>query len=374
MNFIIPRYRIEAVMDAWKELCKKAKRLKVAEPKIPTFKDVKEKGKLTGKVKVEISPERIRLAGGWKLIAKLDFSGGDRPVVSVVPGQSFRFTRRKDKDGCDHCHHNRRRHTCYIVENTKGTRKQIGSTCVKDFLGTDPRNMVKYSELVFKMLDDFEENWGGGIPRHESLVDYLTFVAASIRLQGWRSRARFDYSTADQAYDWLCDVKDELKWRSAVKPILNDSAKLANQAIAFAKKLKVPKGEEGQFLENLKNIAINGAFVFNQKGFAAYMVQHYLTNHDETPDNGHFGTVGKRAKDVAVTVEDVRGFSGMYGDGRIVKFRTVADNKLLVWFSTTVSDIVPGQNYQLTGTVKSHDEFRGKSQTAVTRCRLSAAA
>ena len=371
MDFIIPRYRADDVIEAWKELCKKAKRLRCTPPPEPTFKDIKHRGEVTAKVKVTIADKRIALPGGWKLVAKVDFAGG-RPVTSVLPGFEFRFTRRKDKNGCDHCHHKRNRNVCYIVENTKGTRKQIGSKCVKDFLGHDPSQIIKHSDLVIELLDGFsEERWGSGIPPYETLENYLTHVAAAIRLQGYRSHARFDYPTSDQAYEWMTDHKDALNWQAAVKPVLKDSAKIAKAAIAFAKRIK----PDSSFLDNLKNIAINGAFLFNQKGFAAYIVQHYLTNKpDDSPDNGYFGTVGERKKTIVAKVEGVHGFSGAYGDGRIVKFRTVQDSKLLTWFCTASVDIVPGKEYTFSATIKSHEQFRGTSQTIVTRCKLVAAA
>ena len=370
MKYIIPRYRVEQVIEAWKDLCKRAKRMKVNNPPEPKFTDVLSKGEPTDKVKVTVSEDRIKLPGGWKLVAKIDFSGGTRPVVSVVSELVFRFTRRKDKDGCDHCGHNRRRKKCYIVESTKGVRKQIGSSCIRDFLGHDPTKELKYSDIMFEMLDDFEERWGSGIPREERLEDFLTYVACAIRLDGYRSRTRYDYATADMAADMMRDTKDHLRWKSEISPILKDSGKIAKSAIAFAKKIK----PDSSFLDNIKNIAINGAFLHNQAGFAAYIVQHYLTNKpDDSPDNGYFGTVGQREKTITAKVEDVRGFSGRFGDGRIVRFRTT-DGKLLVWFANSQSDIVPGREYEFAGTVKSHEIYKGKSQTIVTRCKLASVA
>ena len=363
-KYTIPRYRVDMVIDSWKELCKRAKRLKVDSPPEPIIEQIMEKGEPTNKVNVTITAKPVKLAG-WKLISKIDFSGG-RPVVSVVPGETFRFTRRKDKDGCDHCKHNRRRVTCYTVEDIAGNRKQIGSRCVKDFLGHDPRNILKYSEIMFDMIDGFsEEGFGSGIPHHETLDHYLTYVACVIRLDGYRSRTRFDYATADQALDIMRDTKDHLRWEKEISPTMKDSAKIAKQAIAFCKKIK----PDSSFLDNIKNIAINGAFLQKQMGFAAYIVQHFLVNKpDDSPDNGFFGTVGIREKSITAKVEDVRGFSGAYGNGRIIKFRT-DDNKLLVWFATSGIDVVPGREYTFSASVKSHETYREKSQTIITRLK-----
>ena len=255
---------------------------------------------------------------------------------------------------------------CYIVEK-KGVRKQIGSTCVKDFLGHNPANMLRYSEIVFDMMDEWEICFSR-IPKEESLESFLTYVASAIRTWGYRSRTKHDVSTADDAYEMLVGTsKHTTAMHRKTAPVRKESAAIAKRAISYAKKLKVPKGEDGTFLQNLKNIAINGAFLYTQIGFAAYIVQHYLINHEEDVA-GHVGTVGTRLETTA-TVDSVNGYDSYYGDGRIVKFRD-KENHILVWFTSSGMDILPGKAYKLAGTVKAHDEFKGKAQTVLSRCKL----
>ena len=141
-------------------------------------------------------------------------------------------------------------------------------------------------------------------------------------------------------------------------------------AINHAQSMTVPAGDN--FLQNLQNIAINEAFLPKQKGFAAYIVQHYLTYkaREAEADSSHIGTVGKRHVFTG-TVKHVSSHEGFHGYYRIVRFVDDAGNAL-TWFCTSDIDIIPGETYSVTGTVKKHDNYKGQAQTIINRCKLAA--
>jgi hypothetical protein len=70
---------------------------------------------------------------GWTFLAALTNDNGAL-VIRNAPGIEG-IDRDSVRPGeCDHCSKNRRRSTTYLIEK-EGERKQVGSSCVKDFFG-----------------------------------------------------------------------------------------------------------------------------------------------------------------------------------------------------------------------------------------------
>ena len=77
----------------------------------------------------------------------------------------------------------------------------------------------------------------------------------------------------------------------------------------------------------------------------------------------------ERFYDYAVVLKSVRGMETRFGWTTLIKFEDDHGNILDWWTSTDVKAEV-GDRVLLTGTVKSHNEYKGIKSTTVTRCRL----
>ena len=77
----------------------------------------------------------------------------------------------------------------------------------------------------------------------------------------------------------------------------------------------------------------------------------------------------ERFYDYVVVLKSVRGMETRYGYTTLIKFEDEYGNILDWWTSTDVKAEV-GDRVLLTGTVKSHNEYKGIKSTTVTRCRL----
>lgn len=73
--------------------------------------------------------------------------------------------------------------------------------------------------------------------------------------------------------------------------------------------------------------------------------------------------------DYAVVLKSVRGMETRFGWTTLIKFEDDHGNILDWWTSTDVKAEV-GDRVLLTGTVKSHNEYKGVKSTTVTRCRI----
>lgn len=79
----------------------------------------------------------------------------------------------------------------------------------------------------------------------------------------------------------------------------------------------------------------------------------------------------ERFYDYAVVLKSVRGMETRYGWTTLIKFEDDHGNILDWWTSTDVKAEV-GDRVLLTGTVKSHNEYKGIKSTTVTRCKIKA--
>ena len=77
----------------------------------------------------------------------------------------------------------------------------------------------------------------------------------------------------------------------------------------------------------------------------------------------------ERFYDYAVVLKSVRGMETRFGWTTLIKFEDDHGNILDWWTNTDVKAEV-GDRILLTGTVKSHNEYKGIKSTTVTRCRL----
>ena len=72
---------------------------------------------------------------GWVFLATLEWVETG-VIVRAVPGAPAADRSKFEPNKCDHCGTFRRRNETYVVLNEKtGEQLQVGSTCLKDFLG-----------------------------------------------------------------------------------------------------------------------------------------------------------------------------------------------------------------------------------------------
>src|SRR5258708_22793012 len=95
---------------------------------------------------------------GWSFLATPSWDGGVL-VTRTVPGFDGRIDPGSVQDQwCDHCRTRRERYDTYLVQGQDGERKQVGSTCIKDFLGQafQPSWVASHGSE----LDDMEQSFG----------------------------------------------------------------------------------------------------------------------------------------------------------------------------------------------------------------------
>lgn len=344
-------------------------------------------------ITIEVAP--IVLPGGWTLLGTIHPTP-EGNIVGAVPGKVIpSLYRERDGRTCDYCNTLRNRNETHIVQSEDGTIKQVGSTCVRDFLGGVSPEIVarclSWAREIGSFASDFEGSFGGSYVESPDLLDTLTIAAFFVRSLGWVSGkdAQFDdrkTSTAAQVSWWRRPVIDKYdRERRAEfvakfgKPTEADKA-TAEAAIAwsfdtFAGDEQTP---ENDYFANLRVIVRLGYVQPKFHGFAVSIVSAYLRAQDQLKakarkaDSQYVGEVGKRQVFEGLTVEGARAYESQFGVSTRIEFID-ANGNVLVWWASNAPSVVVGEKLTVKATVKKQEEYKGCKQTTVTRATILAA-
>lgn len=319
---------------------------------------------------------------GWRATGVLEHLEHGTVVHSIgehVVPENYRAS----ENVCDHCKTKRKRKKTLIIEHENGDTKQIGLNCAADFVGVkSAATLVGDAELWQTFVREMGNQEGGGWsypPEEVDIEEYLMWSSLSIRQEGWVPRSRDDgYPTANDAYDLMFPPfkekdRDRQERLARGRPTKHDLER-AKAALAWTASLE----GDSEFEHNLKLLTSLSWFPARKKGFVAYAVQGYLKQVDEVakreaeekrPVSEHLGEVGERLElDVVCTKK--KWIRGDEWDSILYHFLDDAGN-LLVWFAagTFVHEdwVVEERKYTIRGTVKKHEEYKGRKQTILTR-------
>lgn len=329
---------------------------------------------------------------GWQFVATLEHDEGSviiRKLPSFDGEVDLTEYRAADPTNCDHCHTRRRRNDTYVVMHDDGSLKQVGSTCLADFIGgQNPQQIAKWLEQVADMLDNASN--GGGEARTETRIDteaYLVHTAAMIRLHGWVSKGRAwetqETPTAEQASNNLFAAATNLRDRQGLplwdEPTTAD-AELAVNSLNWVRAL-TEEDLSNDYLYNLFAVCQKDSIRYRQFGIAASLIQAYqraeqdrIKREQRTADkaDSFLGEV-KEKIGFTGTVLRVNWRESIYaesGSAPVYTFRT-EDGHEATWFSSKDLELEQGDKVNVTGTIKSLDDHPrfGKS-TIITRCKV----
>lgn len=308
---------------------------------------------------------------GWQFVAAIEWVEG-KPFVSTLPGYEGDVI---DRDAlkvgyCDHCKTTRKRNKIYIVESSTEGRKQVGSSCIKDFLGHD----VTPSYIVgAKEFDDVNQGWGF-TPQAVDTLDALAVAVAVVEQKGWVPASQKYGSVTTREWvnkylfhnDW-----DAKEFRAEIgKPDAGQYAKaqtvldwVANEFAGtsdYAQNLKLAASLERTTYKTLGTLVSAVGTYDTARANEAARVTENLSEEQYAPE-------GERIT-VPVEVTSVRYFDSIYGRYAYVTFKSATHR--FKWKATGENVPTEGDQLVLTGTVKGTDQFNGAVFTVLTRCKF----
>lgn len=312
---------------------------------------------------------------GWQLIAALDHSGnGNGNIVRVSPCWDRiipEHYRTASSENCDHCHTRRSDRIKTYILFKDGEYKQVGSTCLRDFMGHgSPESIAKTAEYLwsfdaaeFEFLNDGDRNYS----EYRLLEEVLAHAFIFIRTEGYvsvrKAEEKFITPTKARVLSNLVSKDDD-----KLIPQSRDYEK-AKEAIAWARAIE---DKTDDYSWNL-HILAEGEYIHRRStGFACALAYSYTraTEVKVEKKNEHFGTVGKRAE-YDLTVTHMKVGEGSNGYWTLIGFID-PENRCAVWFASGVKEdeFEVGKTYHIKATVKNHGEYNGLAQTQLTRCAV----
>lgn len=344
-------------------------------------------------VEVVVSGERPQLPGGWTLLGVVEWietEDGEEAMLRMVPGEEAPEWARTTRNRCDHCHVSRRRNAVILVRSEDGEVRQIGSSCVEDYLpGVSLAALLASAEIAAFLGECFvgggePGGGGGGRGLAVAVVDYLGWVVREVRLTGWVSRTRaremdLACATADAA-----DQAMGAYWSPRVKPAdkpepPTDRDVATAQAIVELireRAAATPPEARSDYEHNLYTGVRATRLHDRAMGVVASAVVWYERETEKALErarkaeraDGYIGEV-KGRETFTLTLVRAHTFDGAYGPTTILAFED-PDGRDVVWFASNPPEFTRGSTYRIKGTVKKHEinARTGRKQTVLTRC------
>lgn len=320
---------------------------------------------------------------GWRFVAAVD-AVGEEVVVRYPPGREVALDHGSLRAGvCDHCHTARSRRTTVLVQHEEtGELKQVGRSCLKDFLG--------WSTLpVFIDDADVEERLGLGLCSGRTgevdLTSVVVFAWAVVAAYGWTpASAASDRrpSTRDLVGEVVLDGRHADEVMDAVSPHLAEAEEMAPRILAdLTAAFTGSSGYEANVAVLLRAGMVDPR---RHLGLAVSMVSAWQRLQEgerqkaiaaaSAPVRRHVGTVGEKVTltGTVTTRMMVDGFHWSSPDNVLLILDCGEHLVKVVTAAGWAYDVKQGEVVTVTGTVKAHAEYREVPQTVLTRPRLCA--
>lgn len=397
-TYIVATERIDWLAEKIGKINARAKRLHVApltfnvsEPRVVTQANFEALGLSPQCIKriyheVTVGGESPKMAG-WTFLGTIQHEDGGN-ILRVSPewtGGDIPANFRNDKPECDHCKTARRRNDTYILRHDDGTWKQVGTNCIRDFLGHDAAYALAMAQVWFSAADiigDSDDELGGfgfgGSPSAWDTEHFMAVVCCNIRTCGWVSSKMMRDSGSLTSTS--ARALNDLYWSPRSQSPKPESPsegdrENAKAIVAWGEALSL-RAELNDYLHNL-SVIFNGEVVTaRMAGFAASAAmawsretQREIERKRAAETSAHVGTVGERTV-FTLTLSDIRTMEGDYGTTFLYSFLDAAGNSVK-WFSSRDAGLKVGSTYSGKATVKKHDDYKGVKQTLITRAALT---
>jgi hypothetical protein len=333
---------------------------------------------------------------GWSFVARIEHPAEDVNFTFLVPGETIPEHYRSAGRVCEHCNKMRARKDTFVVKNVEsGEFKQVGSTCIADFLGgVTPEHALALCRFLYDFAswrDNFGDlshldAWDRGYSRID-LETLLIYVHACIKTNGWVSRGvarEFSKSaTADDAMSviWFktrgpgSGRKPPFWEEDVLQNVTDGDEELAKTVIAWA--LEINPNTDNEYFYNLYANAKLGFATHKSLGLAASTVIAYLKamereaeyKREREKKSNEWVGIEKQRDEFEITVVATRHLEGDWGATHLYRMEDMSGNSI-VWFNSGRTRLEDGKAYTIKATVKRHDSYKGRKQTVVNRATV----
>jgi len=351
---------------------------------------------------------QVSPAEGWRYLACIEhLSSGNQ--IRRLPGAtgSDLSSFANAEPYCQHCNLKRARKRSFLVEDPERAIRQVGSSCLTDYIGgATAEQAARYAESLLDLATLLAEAEvqvkslkPSGSP--DLLESQPTLVSQSLS-SGSADPSLTGCFDIEQYLGWVCLKADQGEFVSrgqAFKsgvPATADQARSALLGALQGSSLEHPSQEQEEAGRQMSKWS-KSRFSGSRAGLSDYEMRVAevldlgpLCDYRSLPllaglypaysrfleeqaaasasPSRHLGQTGERIE-VKASVAGISERETSFGLQRIYRLIDEHGNHL-TWFSTSAEILEVGNNYQLRGTVKRHDDFKGIKRTVLSRCQI----
>jgi hypothetical protein len=315
---------------------------------------------------------------GWTFLATLDWDQHAGLIVRSAPGAPTVDRAPLTENTCAHCGTLRNRNETYLVRNIEtGEQVQVGSSCIKDFLGWAGSIVFLDLEAVSNELGFFGA--GSGLPDFVGTQYAMAVAWALIKLNGYKPSRSYG-ATKEAVMDVLWPPRSMSNERRAelarIRDLANEAMERAGECIAWI--LSEDFGGQSDYVRNLKAIAGARSVSMRNIGLLASAPQAWAKSQQQTlikqnPTSNWLGEPGQRLV-ITATISSIQFLDKEFGTVVLYSLRDEAGN-VIKWFASreALGDKV-GETVTIKATIKALETFRDVKQTVITRAKEIVAA
>lgn len=387
-TYLVSDMRIEALKERIEKLSRKAEKLG-SEP----FQLILDQSHMVEQNGLAMTYWTVSLQGGneipviegWRFMARLQHLP-EGNLIKAVPGalengqdvpETYR-TRRL----CDHCQTNRRRKDTYLLQHIHSQEwKQVGSTCIKDFTGHEnPEALINAYTCLLDAIDDLDHERGFDPFDHADCYEaghlhaagFLSYVLGEIRFYGWVSSgaAKEDPTLYPTWMAALTNLKDSRKIKRPPMPADYEQAK---DCLTWVRHTLANRDKLSDYEHNLATALAGDWLIYDVLPLAASAIITWKRTLEQeraatASPSRFYGEKGKRYTLTLTMQYHWASEPKQWGVSHLHKLTDQAGNVFIWW--TGKKACQEDTTYQVTGTVKDHQEYQGIKQTILTRCKI----
>lgn len=345
---------------------------------------------------VIISGEPLKL-NGWSLIASIDgveqkdgtVLAYFRPAGAQEIPEAYRMA---DPYVCDHCGLRRWRTETFLVGHEDGSFKQVGRQCIRDFLGWSPDALVPFLHLFSNFMDDIvERDWGAKVVPSYSPEEVLKAASRIVAKDGfYQSVAKKMAAEIAEDHENMWSTKDRVielmeppfnaRHRREFHDVYNDEQfddsanRIYLETLVGIDELKKQDAKSewawsletafgAKYLKRHQLGVIASAVILGLKRIQAETERKEIA---KGPESQYVGQIGEKWA-TTVTVTNVRFVDSGFGSSSLIEMVDDNGNVIKTFYSGSKSDPAIDQRINITGTIKKHEEYKGRRSTVLTR-------
>lgn len=321
-------------------------------------------------IDIEIRYNELIHIDGWTVIAKIEHNSPRNIVTSLI---------KKDIDPewcllpskCEHCKTKRSRSTTFLVENIQGEIKQVGKSCLKEYTGIDPINVIAFTDMIDFLNEEENKCKDFYSTTHYSeyfqVKDIIACACEVIKKDGVYFKIdEEENSTARKVYEIMSHRKDIIsddsfeKAEEIIKWLQSLVATDIDGYTLFCKNLTVSEYAEARHIRGLAYIPV--------------LYDNYKKSEEISGVESKSEYIGKQGESLTLTVKEskrVSFYETDYGYTHVYKIIDVNDN-VFIWYASRINEALGGNKVKtIKGVVKNHKLYNEKEkQTILTRCKV----